>query len=324
MLRHRKANHKDKVYDSVDWIPYDKGNNSSGNISFLRKIDTEVNLASAYRRNHCVSFVDISFDVDADDNSRENNSASVGNFAKLDPDDEPRKNPEEEKLQFFPSPTSEILPIVKQKTLGVVQSFKFVYGAKCISRTGTGGEDAFFVHHKALGVSDGVSGWYQYGIDSAEFSQQLMKKSKIAVEKQLERTSFIDVVSALSEAYEKNTAIGSATATLVALNDNLLNGANLGDSGFICFTKRDNEYVCHGVTKERQHDFNTPFQLSNLPSDEEVKNICKKCPNADLNELIKTIENHDFCHDLPTSADRYVLELHENDIVILGTDGNIM
>jgi serine/threonine protein phosphatase PrpC len=319
MLRHKKANYRDKVYDSVDWIPYD---NSSGNMSFLRKIDTEVNLVSAYRRNHCVSFVDVSFDVDADDNSRENNSASVGNFGKLDPDDEPRKNSEEEKLQFFPSPTSEILPIVKENTSGVVPSFKFVYGAKCIPRSGTQGEDAFFTHSRALGVSDGVSGWYQYGIDSAEFSNQLMKESKGDIEIQLEREESIDVVSALSKAYKKSTAIGSATATIVALNENLLNGANLGDSGFICFTKRDNEYVCHGVTKERQHDFNTPFQLSNLPSDEEIKSIRQKCSKEDLEELVKTIAHHDFCHDPPTSADRYVLELHEDDIVILGTDGN--
>eukprot|EP00826_Nyctotherus_ovalis_P035364 TRINITY_DN3035_c0_g1_i5.p1 TRINITY_DN3035_c0_g1~~TRINITY_DN3035_c0_g1_i5.p1 ORF type:complete len:419 (-),score=73.20 TRINITY_DN3035_c0_g1_i5:130-1386(-) len=318
-----KKNHYDKIYESVDWIPEvnDQNNHSVSHSSFLRKIDTEVNLVSTYRKNHWVSFVDISFDIDADDASNENNSASLGNHCKLDPENEPRKNSEEEKLQFFPSPTSEILPVVKKEKAGEARAFRLVYGAESIPRMGTQGEDAFFVHSRALGVSDGVSGWYQYGIDSAEFSKQLMHNCKLSILKQLQSHPFIDVVRALSEAYEHDTAIGSATATVIALNGNLLNGANLGDSGFICFTKRDNEYVCHGVTKERQHDFNTPFQLSNLPNDEEIKSLSERYPAIDMDELIKTIERQDFCHDQPTAADRYVLELHEDDIVVLGTDG---
>lgn len=320
-----KKNHYDRIYESVDRIPEvnDQNDHSVSHSSFLRKIDTEINLASTHRKNNWTSFVDVSFDIYADDVSNENNSASLGYHCKsqLDPDDEFRKNSEEEKLQFFPSPTSELLPVTKREKTGEARNFRLVHGAESIPRAGTRGEDAFFVHSRALGVSDGVSGWYQYGIDSAEFSKQLMHNCKLSILNQLKSQSFIDVVRALSEAYECDTAIGSATATVVALNGNILNGANLGDSGFICFTKRDNEYVCHGVTKERQHDFNTPFQLSNLPNDQEIKSLSEKYPAIDMDELIKTIERQNFCHDQPTAADRYVLELHEDDIVVLGTDG---
>ena len=32
-------------------------------------------------------------------------------------------------------------------------------------------EDAYFISEKAFGVSDGVSGWNQYGFSSKDFSQ---------------------------------------------------------------------------------------------------------------------------------------------------------
>ncbi len=37
-------------------------------------------------------------------------------------------------------------------------------------------EDAFFVTEKGVGVSDGVGGWSNYGINSSLFSGTLMKE----------------------------------------------------------------------------------------------------------------------------------------------------
>lgn len=39
-------------------------------------------------------------------------------------------------------------------------------------------EDAYFLTKKGLGVSDGVGGWNNYGIDSSLFSNALMQECK--------------------------------------------------------------------------------------------------------------------------------------------------
>lgn len=46
-------------------------------------------------------------------------------------------------------------------------------------------EDAFFIAEGAFGVSDGVSGWNDYGFSSNLFSQQLMQNAKDLIEKKL-------------------------------------------------------------------------------------------------------------------------------------------
>lgn len=38
-------------------------------------------------------------------------------------------------------------------------------------------EDAYFIQERAFGVSDGVSGWNDYGFSSDQFSLQLMSWS---------------------------------------------------------------------------------------------------------------------------------------------------
>ena len=139
--------------------------------------------------------------------------------------------------------TNELSPLKEEevKNIPVTSStkkkkYKFLFAANSIPRRGTKGEDAYFVTERALGVADGVSGWYQYGIDSADFSRQLMKNCE------KETLSYgpdeaIDLLSVLSRSYAKDTAIGSSTATLVAINGDTLYGLNLGDSGFMRFSK---------------------------------------------------------------------------------------
>ena len=43
-------------------------------------------------------------------------------------------------------------------------------------------EDAFFIHERALGVSDGVGSWSKYGIKTHLFSNDLMNNSKSYIE----------------------------------------------------------------------------------------------------------------------------------------------
>jgi serine/threonine protein phosphatase PrpC len=48
-------------------------------------------------------------------------------------------------------------------------------------------EDAYFITENAFGVSDGVSGWNDYGFSSDEFSKQLMQNAKLIIEKKLKQ-----------------------------------------------------------------------------------------------------------------------------------------
>eukprot|EP00826_Nyctotherus_ovalis_P038974 TRINITY_DN3700_c0_g1_i8.p1 TRINITY_DN3700_c0_g1~~TRINITY_DN3700_c0_g1_i8.p1 ORF type:complete len:319 (+),score=90.92 TRINITY_DN3700_c0_g1_i8:205-1161(+) len=187
--------------------------------------------------------------------------------------------------------------------------FCFIFGARSIPKDCRIGEDAHFVTSRALGVADGVSGWSKYGISSCEFSKQIMSNCEDEVNK---CTGNIDLFQVLSKAYNKTTALGSSTVSMIAINGQTMVGLNLGDSGFLCFTKMDTLYVSNGVSKEQQHDFNTPFQLTHLPME--------SIPTE--SELHEIIAQGRLCIDPVSAADRYTLPIHKDDIVILGTDGN--
>jgi len=48
-------------------------------------------------------------------------------------------------------------------------------------------EDAYFIHERGFGVSDGVSGWNDYGFSSSAFSSSLMNNCLDEIEKCLEK-----------------------------------------------------------------------------------------------------------------------------------------
>ena len=336
-----KQSHKPEVHEkrgeTVDWCvvedpPEEVGNASVGSVNFMHKIDTEVDLHSVYERNRCLSVADVSIDTDStpEETSKEDlgaaNPIPESKAEDISPKPSTEAEAEKNELLFLPSPTTEIMPVTmleERKSTGAKKSFKFLLGANSVPRRGTKGEDAYFIHSRALGVADGVSGWYQYGIDSAAFSKQLMTSCEKSILTQLKDPSKppLEPMIALTESYGKVTAVGSSTATLVVINEDILHGLNLGDSGFVCFTKKGGEYISHGVSKEKQHNFNTPFQLSKLPSGAYIEELRKKVPESDIKQLLQTMERNDMCNDPPSSADRYAMQLHEDDIVILGTDG---
>jgi len=61
---------------------------------------------------------------------------------------------------------------------------------------------------------------------------------------------------------------GSATATICVLNNRELTALNLGDSGFILirFDSVTNDPYILIRSKEQTHKFNTPYQLTKLPT----------------------------------------------------------
>ncbi|ORX94118.1 hypothetical protein K493DRAFT_195118, partial [Basidiobolus meristosporus CBS 931.73] len=168
------------------------------------------------------------------------------------------------------------------------------------------GEDAFFEcftpKRVVLGVADGVGGWTEVSVDPAEFSWALMNNcNEIS---SLEKNASLHPGEILSQGYDKlveegKVEAGSSTACLLALSKatGAMESANLGDSSYLII--RDNKVLFR--SKEQQHYFNCPYQLTVLPRDD---------PDRDS-----------YCLDEPSQAFRGSHQLEENDLVILGTDG---
>ncbi|KAK9765700.1 Protein phosphatase 2C 7, variant 2 [Basidiobolus ranarum] len=168
------------------------------------------------------------------------------------------------------------------------------------------GEDAFFESltpsRAVLGVADGVGGWAESGVDPAIFSWALMNNcSKIAT---LEQNSSLHPGEILSQGYTKlveegKVKAGSSTACLLGLSKTTGNmeSANLGDSSYLII--RDDKVLFR--SKEQQHYFNCPYQLTVLPEDDPDRGT--------------------YFLDQPSQAFRGSHQLEDNDIVILGTDG---
>jgi len=147
-----------------------------------------------------------------------------------------------------------------------------------------GGEDAHFISPIAMGVADGVGGWAEVGIDPALYAQKLMESAKQAIEEK----NFYEPLQILQDAYDTASIVtGSSTACIVVIQENSLKAVNLGDSGFLVV--RNNEI--YFKSKEQQHSFNFPFQLGTGST------------------------------DTPEHAELFELDVEENDIVILGSDG---
>ncbi|KAI3969235.1 hypothetical protein MKW92_045166 [Papaver armeniacum] len=152
------------------------------------------------------------------------------------------------------------------------------------------GEDAHFISDNTIGVADGVSSWAKFGIDSGEYSRQLMSNSLISIMEQVHFNA--DPMRVLTDAFSNTNVQGSSTACILTLTTDkvqALRAVNVGDSGFVVLRKGCSIYR----SPTQQHFFNCPYQLSTGGN-----------------------------HDTPSSAD--VLEFKEvmaGDVIVMGTDG---
>jgi protein phosphatase PTC7 len=149
-----------------------------------------------------------------------------------------------------------------------------------------GGEDAYFISPRAVGVADGVGGWAARGVDPGIYARGLCSYAKDYAQ----TTGSVDPVEILRTAYDANArdeAKGSSTACFIAIDGNSLHAANLGDSGFLVI--REREVVFRSPAQV--HGFNFPFQLG---------------PTS---------------QDMPESCDRHEVEVEENDVIVTATDG---
>ncbi|TIA91633.1 hypothetical protein E3P99_00965 [Wallemia hederae] len=175
-----------------------------------------------------------------------------------------------------------------------------------LQQIGDAGEDFWFIEKLkgetgiALGIADGVGGWFSAKVDPSKFSQTLMwaaakKASQLTAPEALP----VDVIDAGHKGVLEMDEVkaGSSTAcvvTLDATNGNL-KGANLGDSTFVLI--RDGKIA--ESTKQQTHFFNCPYQLAKLRK------------GIDKNHIT----------DYAKSADVFETRLQDGDCVLLFTDG---
>lgn len=124
----------------------------------------------------------------------------------------------------------------------------------------------------------------------------------------------------LKRGYEETRSCGSATA-LVVLHEgkDRIGIANVGDSAIIVLRRQ----MCYQMTcvfrsREQQHQFNCPFQLSRLPQPSEYEQL----RNSGKEALLHLLQNAAVIpQDTPETATLHTVGIMEGDLLILGTDG---
>ncbi|KAI9880310.1 MAG: hypothetical protein M1830_004189 [Pleopsidium flavum] len=175
------------------------------------------------------------------------------------------------------------------------------------------GQDAYFISKVggseavAFGVADGVGGWVDSGIDSADFAHGFcgyMADSAYSVEER----GKLKAKDLMMMGYEKIVADqtvtgGGSTACIgIAREDGSLEVANLGDSGFVQLRLN----ALHYSSNPQTHAFNTPYQLSIIPP--RILAQAAAFGGAPLRDLPKdaSVTNH---------------QLRHGDVLVFATDG---
>ena len=199
-------------------------------------------------------------------------------------------------------------------------------------KVSTGGADSFFYSHKAAGIADGVGEWeWRFKLDPRKFAEQLMRGCLLASNKHDDHSSESveeRAVSVLSEGFNFASAFGSSTACVVVMDDmgEKIGIANLGDSGCLHFRKQfltnAMSMTCVMKTRDQQHAFNMPFQLSRLPKPEHYDELAQDPIYTELVTTIRSLSGRQLSKiDKPRDCDVYSSSVMEGDLIILATDG---
>lgn len=185
------------------------------------------------------------------------------------------------------------------------------------------GADSFFLgsHGLSLGIADGVGEWeWRFGINARAFADELMAGCQ-AVLQNIPGQSPLD---ALEQGFRSAKSFGSSTALVASLNSRSgqLGVANIGDSALLLLRQQEVDSTvglrCAGRTREQQHAFNCPFQLSLLPTPEDYPELVRQGKE----KLVRAIQRRpDAKVDKPQDADLYSFEVQEGDLIVVGTDG---
>lgn len=109
---------------------------------------------------------------------------------------------------------------------------------------------------------------------------------------------------------------------IAILNKQELSIANIGDSGFLVIRFKNGEPYCPHKSKEQQHAFNIPYQLSQLPTQADLEILRKRGKLTEMAKLKQVLrKKNNVCQDSPDAADDYTIELKDGDIIVSATDG---
>jgi len=194
------------------------------------------------------------------------------------------------------------------------------------------GADSFFHSREgnSVGVADGVGEWeWRFKVDPRVFADELMSGSEAAI-RELRAPSEVPpgpeetALAAMRRAYDGARSFGSSTALVASLDSarGLLGIANLGDSSLVVVRSEGVGSLLRwrvaARTKEQQHSFNCPFQLSCMPTEQDFPKLMAEGKHA----LVRAIQrNPNAQMDLPEDADRCTFQVQEGDLIVLGTDG---
>ena len=175
------------------------------------------------------------------------------------------------------------------------------------------GQDAFFVSRLgadpsdvALGVADGVGGWSESGVDSADVSHALC--TYMAAKAHDGKSPPLTARQLMTQGYEAvchdpKIVAGGTTATVALLKKGgILEVANLGDSGYILLRLNG----VHAASVPQIHAFNTPYQLSVVPP-----SVLRRASMFGGGPLM----------DQPRDAEVTHHDLRHGDVLILASDG---
>eukprot|EP00359_Climacostomum_virens_P004533 CAMPEP_0204900904 /NCGR_PEP_ID=MMETSP1397-20131031/2751_1 /ASSEMBLY_ACC=CAM_ASM_000891 /TAXON_ID=49980 /ORGANISM="Climacostomum Climacostomum virens, Strain Stock W-24" /LENGTH=273 /DNA_ID=CAMNT_0052069143 /DNA_START=683 /DNA_END=1504 /DNA_ORIENTATION=+ len=188
---------------------------------------------------------------------------------------------------------------------------------------GNTSEDAFFLSEemKVCGVADGVGSWGSYGVDPSLFSNELVRNCQVIAQKchshKLPLTT--EVLREVGhEAHNKTAAYGSSTLVLASIVNSKLHYLSVGDSRIAVFRKFGEVYKVLFMSKDQQHAFNCPFQLSKLPSSSEYRRLRQ----LGYEKLVKYMEkNPGSISDTTSKGMSGTMPLQKSDIVLIGSDG---
>eukprot|EP01069_Polyplicarium_translucidae_P004173 Polyplicarium_translucidae@DN2518_c0_g1_i1.p1 len=191
----------------------------------------------------------------------------------------------------------------------------------------TNGADSLFICDagRAVGVADGVGEWASWGLNPRMFAEELMDGCCRAAQTK-ETSSISDLQQRcrkiLEIGYAETESYGSATALVACVNEGgeELGVAVLGDSTLMVLRRQQRAATMTAVyrTREQQHRFNCPYQLSRLPRPAEYPKLLEDGRDT----LVRVLQSATILpQDTPDIAATYSLSIREGDLIILGTDG---
>lgn len=200
------------------------------------------------------------------------------------------------------------------------------------------GEDSYFIGADGFGfgVADGVGEWEKMKVNPRVIADEIMANSKISLES-MGRQPMNGVQApqrallALKDGFDAANSFGACTVTVVVLDPkgSSLGVANVGDSGLRQLRKGGRMVANSSAmdsgpswvvarTREQQHFFNCPYQLSKLPTPADHPALLAQGKQA-LVEAMK--RGNALQQDRPEDADLYNYAVAEGDLLVLGTDG---